>query len=371
MSDPETNIHVLDAAYKPFPTFAEWASKTAVDTVRWDRYNASLKEKSHLSPEVLSRAREVVKRAAALDTGAIEGLYEVDRGFTFTVAFETALWEVELAKRGENVRPLFEAQLHAYDYVLDLATKAEPITEAAIRVLHEEVCKAQATYRVMTAIGPQEQALIKGRYKVLPNHVRTRDGVDHSYSPVDVTPMEMARLVAELRSEPFLAAHPVLQAAYAHYGLVVIHPFADGNGRVARALASAFTYRAISIPIMILSEHKNSYLDSLEYADSGNYQSFLDFMLERALDTIVLVNESLQGAQAPSLDESAAAITRLFITRGGYEQAQVDEAGRELGELILAELGKSISKISGPSLSGRANSFIMGSPRIAPSLTHR
>jgi len=64
-----------------------------------------------------------VKRAAALDTGAIEGLYEVDRGFTYTVAFETAAWEVELAKKGENVRPLFEAQLHAYDYVLDLATK--------------------------------------------------------------------------------------------------------------------------------------------------------------------------------------------------------------------------------------------------------
>jgi Fic family protein len=270
MSDPETNIHVLDAAYKPFPTFEEWASRTSVDTARWDRYNASLKDQPGLSPEVLNRAREIAKRAAALDTGAIEGLYEVDRGFTYTVAFETAAWEVELAKKGENVRPLFEAQLHAYDYVLDLATKAEPISEAAIRVLHEEVCRAQATYRVMTAVGPQEQALTKGRYKVLPNHVRTRDGVDHSYAPVDVTPAEMARLISELRSEGLMAAHPVLQAAYAHYGLVVIHPFADGNGRVARALASAFTYRAISMPIMILSEHKESYLDALEAADQGN-----------------------------------------------------------------------------------------------------
>jgi Fic family protein len=298
MSDPETNIHVLDAAYKPFPTFAEWASRTSVDTVRWDRYNASLKDKASLSPDVLSRAREIAKRAAALDTGAIEGLYEVDRGFTYTVAFETAAWEVELAKKGENVRPLFEAQLHAYDYVLDLATKAEPISEAAIRVLHEEVCRAQATYRVMTAVGPQEQTFTKGRYKVLPNHVRTRDGVDHSYAPVDVTPAEMARLVGELRSDAFLATHPVLQAAYAHYGLVVIHPFADGNGRVARALASAFTYRAISMPIVILSEHKGTYLDALESADGGNYRSFVDFMLDRVLDTITLVSEGLLGGPA-------------------------------------------------------------------------
>jgi Fic family protein len=371
MSDSVTNIHVLDAGYKPFPAFEDWAARTSVETVRWDRYIASLKEKAALSPEVLNRAREIAKRFAALDTGAIEGLYQVDRGFTYTVAFETAAWEVELAKKGEHVRPLFEAQLHAYDYVLDLATKAEPISEAAIRVLHEEVCRAQATYRVMTAVGPQEQALTKGRYKVLPNHVRSRDGADHPYAPVDVTPAEMARLVGELRGEEFMAAHPVIQASYAHYCLVVIHPFADGNGRVARALASAFTYRAISMPIVILSEHKEVYLDALEAADSGRYQVFVDFMLDRALDTIVLVNESLLGASAPSLEESAAAITRLYITRGGYEQAQVDEAGRSLGGLILAEIGKSISKIAGPNLNGQANFFIANNVRNTPSPTHR
>jgi Fic family protein len=78
-----------------------------------------------------------------------------------------------------------------------------------------------------------------------------------------VTPSEMQRLVSEMRSDSFSSAHPVVQASYVHYGLVVIHPFADGNGRVARALASAFTYRAMSMPIVILSEHKTSYLDAL------------------------------------------------------------------------------------------------------------
>jgi Fic family protein len=105
----------------------------------------------------------------------------------------------------------------------------------------------------------------------------------------------MARLVAEMRSDSFLAAHPVLQAAYAHYGLVVIHPFADGNGRVARALASAFTYRAISMPIVILSEHKEAYLDALESADKGEYQVFVDFMAARSFDTITMVAEATKG----------------------------------------------------------------------------
>ncbi|MDR5726036.1 MAG: Fic family protein [Terriglobia bacterium] len=350
MSKAEINIHALDAAYKPFPTFKEWASKASLDTVRWDRYRAELHSRPATSPDALKRAYEMVKRAAALDTGAIEGLYEVDRGFTFTVALETAAWELKLAEKGENVRPLFEAQLHAYDYVLDLATKAQPISEAAIRTLHEVVCSAQSTYRVMTAVGPQEQELVKGRYKVLPNHVRTRDGVDHSYAPVDVTPPEMARLVSEMRSEAFLAAHPVLQAAYAHYGLVVIHPFADGNGRVARALASAFTYRAIAMPIMILSEQKEAYLDALESADKGEYQAFVDFMLARSLDTIQLVDESLRGAHLPSPEEGSAAIDSLYMTKGGYTQNEVDASGSKVLEMVKNELAKLISKKSTPNL---------------------
>jgi Fic family protein len=328
MTDAE--VRILDAAYKPFPTFEEWVTRTSVDTVRWERYNSSLIRDAGLSTAVLSRARQIAKRAAAFDTGAIEGLYETDRGFTYTVAIEAAAWEAGLVAKGEHVRPLFDAQLHAYDYVLDLATKAEPISEAAIRALHEEVCRAQTTYHVITAVGPQEQPLPKGQYKILPNHVRTRKGVDHSYAPVDVTPPEMARLVLEMRSESFSTAHPVLQAAYAHYGLVAIHPFADGNGRVARALASAFTYRKISMPIVILSEHKNTYWDALESADNGDYQVFVDFILARSLDTIKLVDESVRSALAPSADMSLAEINSLYVTKGGYTHEQVDNAGLQL-----------------------------------------
>lgn len=361
MSGPETNVRVLDSAYKPSPPFSEWASHTSVDTTRWDRYKAEIEARPEQTSAALKRAREVVKRAAAIDTGAIEGLYEVDRGFTFTIAFEAAAWELELAKKGENVRSLFEAQLHAYDYVLDLATNAEPITEAAIRKLHEVVCAAQA-YRVITAIGPQEQELVKGPYKVLPNHVRTRDGVDHSYAPVDVTPAEMARLVAEMRTDAFLAAHPVFQAAYAHYGLVVIHPFADGNGRVARALASAFTYRAILMPIMILSEHKSSYLDSLEAADLGGYQTFVDFMLGRVLDTMLLVDESFRSTLAPTAEESAAALNSLYVTKGGYTQGQVDESGNQLLQIISAEISALAAAKSTLNLRGSANVATMQPP---------
>lgn len=353
MGSSETTVRVLDAAYHPFPQFHEWALQTSVDTARWNRYNSSLQNRSGVSADVLKRARDVAKRAAALDTGAIEGFYEVDRGFTYTVAFETSAWEATLAQRGEHVRPMFEAQLHAYDYVLDLSTKAEPISEAAIRALHVEISRAQETYRVATPVGFQDQPLPKGQYKALPNHVRTRVGTDHSYAPVDMTPPEMQRLVGELRTTEFLSAHPVLQAAYAHYGFVAIHPFADGNGRVARALASAFTYRAIAMPIMILSEHKNNYFDALAASDAGSYQPFVDFMMSRSLDTIELVDQGVRSALAPAPELSLGAIDALYLTKGGYTHEQVDDAGNRLVNALKGELDRAVSANASPNVSAQ------------------
>src|SRR6266487_2875150 len=116
----------LDHQYKPFPSFADWLKTTSIDGERWQRHTKSLKDLTSLPPEVLKRAREVATRAAAVETGAIENLYEVDRGFTFTVAMEAATWQADAAAKGPQFRVLFEAQLKAYDLVLDFATQRTP-----------------------------------------------------------------------------------------------------------------------------------------------------------------------------------------------------------------------------------------------------
>jgi hypothetical protein len=71
-----------------------------------------------------------VKRAAAVNTGAIEGLDEVDRGITLTVAVAAVLWEAALDQKGQYARALLASQLRGDDDVLALATEQVPITEA-------------------------------------------------------------------------------------------------------------------------------------------------------------------------------------------------------------------------------------------------
>jgi Fic family protein len=181
------DLRAADAAYKPFPPFSAWKG-IVIDSHRWGRYVEQLRAHVQLPPEVLHRAQEIARRAAAWDTGAIENLYETDRGFTFTVAYQIGAWEAELDTKGKEARALFEAQLQAYDYVLDLATGKAPLVEAWMRELHRQLCKNQKTYLVYTEIGPQQQPLPLGEYKHLPNHVLKKDGIVHSYCPVDVTP---------------------------------------------------------------------------------------------------------------------------------------------------------------------------------------
>lgn len=349
MSDPTNNQHTpqrrlldlrqADANYKPIPTFAEW-QVAPIRSARWDRYMARLESLKNTSAEILQRAYSSVRRAAAIDTGALEGLYEVDRGFTFTVAMQTAMWEEQLNQKGATVRQMIEAQIEVYDYLLDFVTGKQPIVQAWIRELHAQLTAAQETYRVLTEVGWQEHRLVGGEYKSLPNHVLTPDDTVHAYAPVDMVTAEMARLCQEFQSPEFLAAHPALQAAYAHYTFVCIHPFADGNGRVARALASVFTYRAARVPVLILSEHRAAYLQTLRTADQGDVNPFAQLILERTLDSMQLVEESMKEIKEGVIEQSAQQIYSLFQTKGGFTHAEVDGAGYRLMELLEQALNK-------------------------------
>lgn len=293
----------------------------------------------------LTRAHEVAKRAAAIETGAIEGLYQIDRGITITIAMQTAMWHNALEKQQEKVRSLIKCQLEAYDYVLDFATRSVPVAEAWIRELHLRLCSAQETFKALTVEGVQEQSLNHGQYKKLPNHVLKADGSLHAYAPVIQVPIEMGRLCEAMRGHEFEAAHPILQAAYVHHAFTRVHPFQDGNGRVARALASVFLYRGASIPFLVLVDHRDDYINALESADGGNYQVFVNFALARCIDAFDLVAESFRTARLVDPLASSKAIANLYVTKGGYRHNEVDLAGQNFLKLIHVQLQKMINEI--------------------------
>ena len=77
-------LEEADARYVPFPPFEEWQA-CVVDRQRWESISKSVRS-AKVDSTRFKRAIEVVRRVAAIQTGAIEGLYEADAGFTLTAA---------------------------------------------------------------------------------------------------------------------------------------------------------------------------------------------------------------------------------------------------------------------------------------------
>lgn len=213
VADAREAIEPLVEPYSPFPSFEEW-SQTPLDRHALDRFVTQLQDlKAQSDAATLDAAVKIATRWAAVNTGAIEGLFQVDRGFTYSVAASAAAWQgIEIAK-GEFAAASIEDAMRAYDFVLDAATGAYPITEVWVRQLHELVAASQERYTVITAVGQQEQPLTKGVYKTYANNpLNFESNTVHSYASPTDTPAEMARLVDEFRSEPFASAHPVAQS---------------------------------------------------------------------------------------------------------------------------------------------------------------
>jgi Fic family protein len=128
----ETEIAVIDPSYQPFPAFSEWPD-VIPHPEAWEKRQQELKDAATSGPpDQLDRARETAVRAAAFDTGAIEGLYATDRGLTRTIAEQAAEWEQTLRDQEADAAPFFEAQLKTYELVLDAATRSMPANEAWI-----------------------------------------------------------------------------------------------------------------------------------------------------------------------------------------------------------------------------------------------
>ncbi|KAL0979340.1 hypothetical protein UPYG_G00183840 [Umbra pygmaea] len=101
----------------------------------------------------------------------------------------------------------------------------------------------------------------------------------------------MQELVQWLNSEEALQLHPVEYAALAHYKLVYVHPFVDGNGRTSRLLMNLVLMQARYPPITIRKEQRSEYYNTLDTANEGDVRPFIRFIAkctEITLDTLLI-----------------------------------------------------------------------------------
>ena len=94
------------------------------------------------------------------------------------------------------------------------------------------------------------------------------DGSLLEFAPPEQVAGEIERLVETYNAMDLL--HPVVSAAWLHHRFVQIHPFQDGNGRVARALTLlAFEQRHYA-PMVVDRDSRAGYLQALDEANAGD-----------------------------------------------------------------------------------------------------
>lgn len=145
----------------------------------------------------------------------------------------------------------------------------KPLTEMFIRTLHHTILREDYTvYRDLPGGMQTSYTVHAGCYKTRPNSVVTRYGDRFEYASPEETPALMHDLVTWYNEAEQSGQYTPMQLAILfHYRYIRIHPFEDGNGRIARLMVN-FILARHGLPMMVVrSSNKQEYLESLHKAD--------------------------------------------------------------------------------------------------------
>lgn len=176
----------------------------------------------------------------------------------------------------------------AYEKAIELAKQHTPITTDMLISLSALVMKNTGK-EYNTALGNFSSA--RGELRLL----NVTAGVGgRSYMSYSKVPAKLAEFCEQLNNERAKASTMSLDELYqmtfyAHYNLVTIHPWADGNGRMARLVMNMLQFEFGLIPAKILKEDKEEYIKALvatrEDDDLDIFRGFMTSMMEQNLQT--------------------------------------------------------------------------------------
>jgi fido (protein-threonine AMPylation protein) len=227
-----------------------------------------------------------LKREHAIETGIVERMYDLEKGITETF-IKKGFVESYISHNDTNVPvPKLLAHLSdhldAVDFVFDVVKENRDLTIGFIKELHALVTRNQEYAEGRDQFGNKTKIdLIKGDFKKLENNPTRKDGIKVLYCPPEHVEAEMDNLVAIYNKAEKDKVHPLLCATWFHHAFTTIHPFQDGNGRVARLLASLILIKHGLFPFTVLREEaKVKYIDALEKADLGEPQPLVEYFAE-------------------------------------------------------------------------------------------
>lgn len=258
-----------------------------------DKLKAELDALRPLNAETNARLEQKLNIELTWNSNAIEGN-------TLTLGETKTFLLYGITAKGRPFRDYIDIAGHkeALDYVENAVKSGEPLTQSFCRFLHKVLLGEKPFWS--KAVTPEGTATTReicpGEYKRQANSVLTSTGEMFYYTAPGEVPSCMTDLFDWYNQQTAGVAHGIKVACEFHYRFVRIHPFDDGNGRMARLLMNLILMK-YGYPIAIIPMKKRSeYIASLESADaSGEIADFIEFIANCVMDTIKLMIRAAHG----------------------------------------------------------------------------
>ena len=298
-------------------------------------------DREELDPDAYKGFFERVYRRWAIETGIIEGIYDIDRGTTLTLV-EKGL-SADLIERGSTDRDpqdlikVLRDHHESAEFVTESIRRQTPLSKLYIRELHQLLLRNQEFYIAYDRFGKQiETPLDRGGFKTQPNNPTRPDGIIHEYCPYIQVDSELDKLVDLYRRYEANGRryHSLLVAAWTHHRFAQIHPFQDGNGRVARALLTWHLAKREYLPVVVSRDDRAQYIESLERADGGDLDPLVEFIVRLEREMI------LEALGEPAPDTGSRIVSQVLghITDQVRRRRVIETERKRSANVVAASL---------------------------------
>ncbi len=359
-----------DYRWTPITPLSDAEKKIDIASMRpiYENWRASKARLQESSQSQLAEFKRRLIRRLSVETGILERLYDIDRGTTEALVVH-GFAEDLVSHSSTNIEPsrlidLLRDQEAAIQLVMDCVAKNRTLTKGVLHELHTILTRHQDTTVAVDQFGNRlDIPLLKGKFKEQPNNPRRPDGSMHEYCPPIHVDSEIENLLGWLAQ--YQNEDPIIVATWFHHRFTQIHPYQDGNGRVARAVTTLILLRADLLPLVVDRDLRVEYIGALEKGDYGDLAPLAQLFarLERnAILQALSVDADIEISHQESL--TAAVIESLADKFGKRrvkklaELRQVNSVALELRARGRATLEQSTTQID-------ATLSQIGEPRIS------
>jgi len=304
---------------------------------------------------LVSAFTERLIREYAIEGGIIERAYTLDRGITQLLIDRgidaSLIPHSKTDKDPQQVARIIQAHQAVVEGVFDLVKGGRPLTVGVIKEMHAALLQHETTTTAVDTLGRlADVPLVKGAFKTLPNNLLRQDGSIHEYCPPEHVASEMDRLIEAHTDHEKLGVATEIEAAWLHHAFTQIHPFQDGNGRIARLIASYVFIKGNYFPLTLVDDQdRDSYISSLELADQGDLRSLITLFSSVQRRTFVKVLGIASNVQKQvGVDQIISAARHAIVSRKeahGYKLEQAKRTARMLHTLTISTLESIAEKL--------------------------